>query len=141
MTITTLATELFLRDLVDVTAGRYHRESGTIVHQDNGLLTIRSANNNNLEVFSVLSILSYCCPNHFTSKMIIPFHEVQKVLTHSDPTCVDVSPHIVLRSLVRVLRGTYQHRQGVVSEKFNRGQELVIMDPDNNENVSFPQGS
>lgn len=68
---------------------------------------------------------------------MVLFDEVQKVSTESGMVSGDVSPHITLRSLVRVLRGPYTHCQGVVSEKLNLGRELVIMDPDNNKNVSL----
>ena len=67
---------------------------------------------------------------------MVPFDEVQKVSTESDMVSRDVSLHILLKSTVRVLRGPYQHRQGVVSEKFNQGRELHIVDLDNNENVN-----
>lgn len=73
--------------------------------------------------------------------MTVPFDEVEKVFTQSDMMSGDVSPHIAPRSLVRVLRGIYQHRQGVVSQKHNQGRELIVMDPDNNEKVSSPHPS
>ena len=79
--------------------------------------------------------------HNFILKMTVPLDEVEKVLTQSDLVSGDVSPHIALRSLVRVLRGPYQHCQGVVTEKSNQGRELIIMDPDNNENVSLPRRS
>ena len=68
--------------------------------------------------------------------MTVAFDEVQKVPTELDLVSGDVSPHIPLKGIVRVLHGPYEHRQGVVSEKFNRGQELHIVDLNNNENVS-----
>ena len=68
--------------------------------------------------------------------MMVAFDEVQKVLTELDLVSRDVSPHIPLKGIVRVLHGPYEHCQGVVSEKFNQGQELHIVDLDNNENVS-----
>ena len=73
----------------------------------------------------------------FIYKITVPCDEVQKVSGGSDVANRDVSPHIPLRSIVRVVCGPYVHRQGVVTEKRNRGRELIIMDPDNDENVSF----
>ena len=51
--------------------------------------------------------------------MMVTFDKVQKVLTELDLVSGDVSPHIPLKGIVRVLRGPYEHCQGVVSEKFN----------------------
>ena len=69
---------------------------------------------------------------------MVPLDEVEKVLTQSDLVNRDVSPHIMLKSLVRVLWGPYQHFWSVVAEKSNHGRELIIMDLDNNKNVSLP---
>ena len=68
--------------------------------------------------------------------MTVPFDEVQKVLMELDLVSRDVSPHIPLKGMVQVLNGPYEYCQGIVSEKFNRGRELHIVDLDNNENVS-----
>lgn len=73
--------------------------------------------------------------------MTVPCDEVQKVFSRSDVASGDVSPHIALRSIVRVVHSPYVHCQGVVTEKCNQGQELIIMDPDNNKNVSLPHRS
>ena len=59
--------------------------------------------------------------HNFILKMMVPLDEVEKVLTQLDLVSRDVSPHITLRSLVRVLQGPYQHCQGVVAGKSNRG--------------------
>ena len=68
--------------------------------------------------------------------MVVPINVVEKLLVHSDLGSGDLSLHIAQRSLVRVLRGPCQRCQGVVTQKLNRGQELMIMDPDNEETVS-----
>ena len=121
---------------MQVITGRHRRESGTVLSQNNGFLTIRSTNNINMEVCLILSIFEGYA-NLLISKIVVSFDEVLKVSTESDVVSGDVSPHIMLRSLVRVLRGPYMDRQGVVSEKCNLGRELIVVDPDNNENVSF----
>ena len=89
-----------------------------------------------MEVCLILSIFEGYA-NLLISKIVVSFDEVLKVSTESDVVSRDVSPHIMLRSLVRVLRGLYMDRQGVVSEKRNLGRELIVVDPDNNENVSL----
>ena len=89
-----------------------------------------------MEVCLILSIFEGYA-NLLISKIVVSFDEVLKVSTESDMVSRDVSPHIMLRSLVRVLRGPYMDRQGVVSEKRNLGRELIVVDPDNNENVSL----
>ena len=69
--------------------------------------------------------------------MVVPIDAVEKLLAHSHSGSGDLSPHITQRSLVRVLRGPYQRRQGVVIQKLNRGRQLTIMDSDNEETVSW----
>ena len=120
--------------------GRHRRESGTVLSQNNGFLTIRLTNNINMEVCLILSIFKGYT-NLLISKIVVSFDVVLKVSTESDVVSEDVSPHIILRSLVRVLHGPYMDRQGVVSEKCNLGRELIVIDPDNNKNGSFPISS
>ena len=89
-----------------------------------------------MEVCLILSIFKGYA-NLLISKIVVSFDEVLKVSTESDVVSGDVSLHIMLRSLVRVLHGLYMDCQGVVSEKRNLGRELIVVDPDNNKNVSL----
>ena len=93
-----------------------------------------------MEVCLILSIFDGYT-NLLISKIVVSFDVVLKVSTESDVVSEDVSPHIMLRSLARVLHGPYMDCQGVVSEKRNLGRELIVIDPDNNENGSFPISS
>ena len=89
-----------------------------------------------MEVCLILSIFKGYA-NLLISKIVVSFDEVLKVSTESDVVSGDVSLHIMLRSLVRVLHGLYMDHQGVVSEKRNLGRELIVVDPDNSKNVSL----
>lgn len=128
--------DLSVGDVVDVVAGEYSRESGTIVQKNDTHLTIRSMKTNNLVVCPALFQYNSRIFKDSVLKMTVPINAVEKILVHSDSVTRDLSLHIALRSLVRVLRGPYQRRQGVVVSKSNRGRELTLFDPDNGESVS-----
>lgn len=50
-----LSNRLHVGNLVEMISGKYQRELGSVVHQDKGLVLIRSANNSNLRVCLALS--------------------------------------------------------------------------------------
>ena len=58
-----LSLDLSVGDIVDVVAGEYSRESGTIVHQNDMHLTIRSIKTHNLVVCHALFTTILECSN------------------------------------------------------------------------------
>lgn len=115
-----------------VIGGEHQGQSGTIVGQGGSFTLIKTVRDR-VEVCIPLTLISLTLVAHVALQISVSTRDIQKDAIMFG---TDFSPHITLSSMVRVLRGPYKSRQGVVSEKLNQGRELKIIDPDNNENVS-----